>query len=237
MDLDKPIIVRKGSKTQNRVNLPVTSSFSIGDEVAVITYTDYLAINGAGAGNVTAELEEAKANILELEEKVAELTQINKELSNTNNELNSKIVSLNEEKATLSEEVKEEVKASQLNSNKVATLEERVTGLNKLIASNELAYTNGINNFISITESAVKDSEKQIVNKANDIIIKNNEEDLKKVNNILKKAGLIQRIRGFTIAPEELAPSELTPEDLGLEAITSGTIAKLNSSKPIYKLE
>ena len=203
--LEKPIIVRKGSKTQNRVNLPVTSSFSIGDEVAVISYKDYLAINGAGAGDVTAELEEAKANILELEEKIAELTQTNKELTNSNNELNSKIVKLNEE-------ITEEVRASQLNSNKVATLEERVSGLNNLIASNERAYTNGIDNFIRITESAVTKSEEEIVKRANDII---------------SSAGIVKRIRGFTI----------TPEDLELEAITSGTIAELKSSKPVYKLE
>ena len=203
--LDKPIIVRKGSKTQNRVNLPVTSSFSIGDEVAVISYKDYLAMNGAGAGDVTAELEEAKDNILELEEKIVELTQTNKELTNTNNELNSKIVKLNEE-------ITEEVRASQLNSNKVATLEERVSGLNKVIASNELAYTNGIDNFIRITESAVTKSEEEIVKRANDII---------------SSAGIVKRIRGFTI----------TPEDLELEAITSGTIVELKSSKPVYKLE
>ena len=203
--LDKPIIVRKGSKTQNRVNLPVTSSFSIGDEVAVISYKDYLAMNGAGAGDVTAELEEAKDNILELEEKIVELTQTNKELTNTNNELNSKIVKLNEE-------ITEEVRASQLNSNKVATLEERVSGLNKVIASNELAYTNGIDNFIRITESAVTKSEEEIVKRANDII---------------SSAGIVKRIRGFTI----------TPEDLELESITSGTIAELKSSKPVYKLE
>ena len=203
--LDKPIIVRKGSKTQNRVNLPVTSIFSIGDEVAVISYKDYLAINGAGAGDVIAELEEAKDNILELEEKICELTQTNKELINTNNELNSKIVKLNEE-------ITEEVRASQLNSNKVATLEERVSGLNKVIASNELAYTNGIDNFIRITESAVTKSEEEIVKRANDII---------------SSAGIVKRIRGFTI----------TPEDLELEAITSGTIVELKSSKPVYKLE
>lgn len=210
--LEKPIIVRKGSKTQNRVNLPVTSSFSIGDEVAVISYNDYLAINGAGASDVTAELEEAKARIVELEEKIAELTQTNKELTNTNTELNSKVITLTEEKATLSEEVTEEVRAGKLNSNKVAELEERVSGLNKLIASNEVAYTNGIDNFIRITESAVSKSEEEIVKRANDII---------------SSAGIVKRIRGFTI----------TPEDLELEAITSGTIAELKSSKPVYKLE
>ena len=201
--IDKPIIVRQGSKTQNRINLPVTSSFSIGEEVAVISYKDYLAINGAS--DVTAELEEAKATILELEEKVAELIQTNKELTNTNTELNSKIVKLNEE-------LTEEVRAGNLNSTKVATLEERVTGLNKLIASNEVAYTNGIDNFIRITESAVTKSEEEIVKRANDVI---------------SSAGLLKRIRGFTI----------TPEELELEAITSGTIAELKSSKPVYKLE
>ena len=197
-NIDKPIIVRKGSKTQNRVNLPVTSSFSIGDEVAVISYKDYLAINGAGAGNLTAELEEANNRIAELEEKVSRLTE-------ANNELNTKVVSLNEE-------LTEEVKAGKLNSTKVATLEERVTGLNKLIASNEVAYTNGIDNFIRITESAVTKSEEEILKKANDII---------------SSAGIIKRVKGFTIAPE----------DLELEAITSGTITELKNSKPVYKLE
>lgn len=203
MDLDKPIIVRKGSKTQNRINLPVTSSFSVGDEVAVVSYKDYLAINGAG--NVTAELEEARATIMELKEKIAELTQMNKELTTTNTELSNKVVSLNET-------ITEELKAGQLNSNKVATYEERVKGLEKLIASNEVAYTNGIDNFIRITESAVAKSEEEILKKANDII---------------SSAGLIKRVKGFTI----------TPEELELEAITSGTIAELKASKPIYKLE
>ena len=203
--LEKPIIVRKGSKTQNRVNLPVTSSFKVGDKVAVISYNDYLAINGAGAGNLTAELEEAKATITGLEEEVARLTEANKELVNTNNELNNK-------NSNLSSELIEEVKAGQLNSTKVATLEERVKGLNQVIASNEVAYTNGIDNFIRITESAVSSSEEEILKKANDII---------------SSAGILKRVRGFTI----------TPEDLELKTITAGTIAELKANKPLYKLE
>ena len=203
--LEKPIIVRKGSKTQNRVNLPVTSSFKVGDKVAVISYNDYLAINGARAGNLTAELEEAKATIIGLEEEVARLTEANKELVNTNNELNNK-------NSNLSSELIEEVKAGQLNSTKVATLEERVKGLNQVIASNEVAYTNGIDNFIRITESAVSSSEEEILKKANDII---------------SSAGILKRVRGFTI----------TPEDLELKTITAGTIAELKANKPLYKLE
>ena len=211
-NISKPIIVRKGSKTQNRVNLPVTSSFSIGDEVAVISYTDYLATIEAGADNVTAELEEAKATITELELELSKVKEDNKALLNTNNELLTTINGLKDKIADLNEEVKEEVKAGQLNSNKVATLEERVQGLDKLIASNERAYNNGLDNFIRITESAVKDSEAEMLNKANDVI---------------SSAGILKRIRGFTI----------TPEELELKAITSGTIKKLKDSKPVYKLE
>lgn len=227
--ISKPIIVRKGSKTQNRINLPVTSSFNVGDKVAVLSYDEYLKIFDADS-NSAEDLEKANTKIAELEEEIINLKQTNKELVSTNNELNAKVISLNED-------VTEEVRAGKVNSSKVAELEARVNGLSETIDNNERAYTNGINYFITLTENVINNAQDEIVDKANDIIIKNNEADLEKVNRIIKNAGIFKRVKGVAIAPEEVSPNKVTSKDLNLADITARAINELETHKPIYKLK
>ena len=227
--ISKPIIVRKGSKSQNRINLPVTSDFKIGDEVVVLSYNEYLKKFDADS-NSAEDLEKANNRIAELEEEVIHLKQSNKELVSTNKELNDKVLSL-------SADVTEEVRAGKFNSTKVAELEEKVNGLSGLISSNEVAYTNGINYFITLTENVIKSAEDEIVRKANEVTIKNNSADQEKVNQILKNTGIVSRLKGITIAPEELSPKEVTSTDLNLADITARAINELETHKPIYKLE
>ena len=227
--ISKPIIVRKGSKTQNRINLPVTSSFNVGDKVAVLSYDEYLKIFDADS-NSAEDLEKANTKIAELEEEIINLKQTNKELVSTNNELNAKVISLNED-------VTEEVRAGKVNSSKVAELEARVNGLSETIDNNERAYTNGINYFITLTENVINNAQDEIVDKANDIIIKNNEADLEKVNRIIKNAGIFKRVKGVAIAPEEVSPNKVNKTDLNLADITARAINELETHKPIYKLK
>ena len=224
--ISKPIIVRKGSKSQNRINLPVTSDFKIGDEVVVLSYNEYLKKFDADS-NSAEDLEKANNRIAELEEEVIHLKQSNKELVSTNKELNDKVLSL-------SADVTEEVRAGKFNSTKVAELEEKVNGLSGLISSNEVAYTNGINYFITLTENVIKSAEDEIVRKANEVTIKNNSADLEKVN---KNTGIVSRLKGIEISPEELSPKEVTSTDLNLADITARAINELETHKPIYKLE
>ena len=227
--ISKPIIVRKGSKSQNRINLPVTSDFKIGDEVVVLSYNEYLKKFDADS-NSAEDLEKANNRIAELEEELIHLKQSNKELVSTNKELNDKVLSL-------SADVTEEVRAGKFNSTKVAELGEKVNGLSGLISSNEVAYTNGINYFITLTENVIKSAGDEIVNNANEVMIKNNEADLEKVNQILKNTGIFKRVKGVTIAPEEVSPNKVTSTDLKLTDITARAIKELETHKPIYKLE
>lgn len=229
-NIDKPIIVRKGSKTQNRINLPVTSNFNIGDEVAVISYDDYLASVEAGTSNVTEELEKSVNIIKDLELKVAELEKANNELLTINSSLESKISGLNEE-------LTEEVKAGKNSSVKVARLEEKVIGLSELINSNEKAFTNGINSIISTSEAIMLKSEEKIIDKTNEIINSKSGEDLERVNEIIGNAGFFKRVKGFRISPSELVPAKVTSKDLDLPSITSGAVKELENSKPVYKLK
>ena len=68
-------------------------------------------------------------------------------------------------------------------------------------------------------------------------MIKNNGADLEKVNRILKNTGIFKRVKGVTIALEEVSPNKVASADLKLTDITARAIKELETHKPIYKLE